>query len=299
MEAKRRLPSWMAGASTSNKVSEPLDSDENDVVTKEEASVVTRTRKPKAKVPTSKHKKEVGVPNDGKSVLVKCEARRKKRELVEKDVVERHRPEPEVVVGKRKRGRARRKEEEEHDPSRNKEEKSYEFESNNENQAPSDDDEEDEDLTVDDLLSIAKEFVANDESDIGQQKPSERECKSKSKSLYTSSSVTTTSLIVPQDTRSPMQEEAPSRHDSIEKTTSKVTLADSISTGDPAQDMLDLLLGPLLKKPIRKEETVLTKDIILSHEVKNQQNDAVITNKPVTWTKKKSSLRDAVAMLLD
>jgi len=157
MEAKRRLPSWMSGASTSNKVSKPLDSEENDVITKEEVSVVTKSRKSKAKVLTSNHKKEVGLPNDGKSVLVKCETRRKKREFVEKDEIERHNIEQEVVVGKRKRGRARRKEEE-RDPSRNKEEKSYEFESNNENQAPSDD-EEDEDLTVDDLLSIAKEVI--------------------------------------------------------------------------------------------------------------------------------------------
>jgi len=139
------------------------------------------------------------------------------------------------------------------------------------------------------------QFVANDKSDIDQQKPSEGQCKSKSKSSYTSSSVTTTSLVVPQDTRSPMREETASHHNSIKNT----TLADSISTGDPAQDMLDLFLGPLLKKPIRKEENVSSKDIILPHKVKNQQNDAVISDKPVTLTKKKSSLRDAVAMLLD
>ncbi|KAI3728487.1 hypothetical protein L6452_17124 [Arctium lappa] len=296
MEAKRRLPSWMAGASTADKVCKPLDSDENDVITKEEVSVVTKSRKPKANVLTSKHKKEVGLPNDGKSFLVKCETRRKKRGFVEKDVIESHNPEQEVVVENRKRGRARRKDEE-HDLSRNKEEKSCEFESNNENQAPSDD-EEDEDLTIDDLLSIAKEFVANDKSDIGQQKPSEGQCKSKSKSSYTSSFVTRTSLVVPQDTRSPMLEETASHHDPIDNT-SKVSLADSQMTGDPAQDMLDLFLGPLLKKPIGKEETISIKDIILPREVKKQQHDAVISDKPVTLTKKKSSLRDAVAMLLD
>lgn len=291
MEAKRRLPSWMAGASTADKMSKPLDSDENEVITKEEVSVVTKSRKPKAKVLTQKHKKEVGLPSDGKSILVKCETRRKKRGFVEKDHGQ------ELVVEKRKRGRAGRKDEE-HGPSTNNEEKSYEFESNNENQVPSDD-EEDEDLTMDDLLSIAEEFVANDKSDIGQQKPSEGRCKSKSKSSCNSSSVTRTSLGVPQDTRSPVQEETASHHDSIENT-SKVTLAaDSRLTGDPAQDMLNLFLGPLLKKPIAKEETISIKNIILPHEVKNQHHDTVISDKPVTLTKKKSSLRDAVAMLLD
>ncbi|KVH95713.1 hypothetical protein Ccrd_002171 [Cynara cardunculus var. scolymus] len=280
MEAKRRLPSWMAGVSAADEVSKPLDSDEHDVITKEDVNVVTRSRKPKAKAVTQKHKKEVGLPSDRKSILVKCGT--KKRGFVEKDVIEGHKPKQEVVVEKRKRGRAGRKDEE-HDPSRNKEEKSYEFEGNNENQAPSDD-EEDEDLT----------FVANNESDIDQQKPSEGRCKSS----YNSSSVTTTSLVVPQDTNSPLKEETASRHDSIENT-SKVALADSRMTGDPAQDMLDLFLGPLLKKPIGKEETISIKDMIFPHEVKNQQNDAVISDKPVTLTKKKSSLRDAVAMLLD
>lgn len=71
-------------------------------------------------------------------------------------------------------------------------------------------------------------------------------------------------------------------------------------TGDPAQDMLDLFLGPLLKKPIAKENTNSTNDIIIPHETKHQQHAAaaVVSNKPVTLTKKKSSLRDAVAMLL-
>lgn len=142
------------------------------------------------------------------------------------------------------------------------------------------------------------QFVENDKSDTGQQKSSKVQCESKSKSSYSSSAVTGTSIIAPQDTRSQIYEEITSHHDSNENK-SEVTLSASRMTGDPAQDMLELFLGPLLKKPIRKEEASSINDIVIPCEIKTQQHDAVISNKPITMTKKKSSLRDAVAMLLD
>ncbi|KAI3787318.1 hypothetical protein L1987_41701 [Smallanthus sonchifolius] len=307
MEEKRRLPSWMmVGASATNKVSKPLEADANGVITSDEVSVVTKSTKPKAKGVTRNHKKEDCLSSD-KNVLVKCETKRRKRGFVEKDVVECRDPDQEVDVEKRMRGRVRRKAEES-DPVRKKSEKSYEFDSSNDNRTLSCDEEGDDDLTMDDVLSIAKEgfffsylhfysdiisriifwylllqFVENDKSDTGQQKPSEVQCELRSKPPYAIS---------------PMHEETDSHHEPVE-TTSKVTLADSKMTGDPAQDMLDLFLGPLLKKSTVKEATGSTNDIIIPHEIKNQQHAAVYSNKPVTLTKKKSSLRDAVAMLLD
>ncbi|CAH1439712.1 unnamed protein product [Lactuca virosa] len=273
MEEKRRLPSWMIGASRTNKLSKTLHQDVNDKV---EVNVGTKSEVPKAKGVSLKHKKEFCPSSDDKSFLVKCETKRKKRGVDEKDVIESHDFKQEVVLEKKKLRKVRRKVEEP-DHSRTKEEHTAQSS-----------DEDDEDLTIDDLLSIAKQFVENEKSDMNHQKSSEGLLKRKSSHSF-SSSVIKTSLIAPQATKSPAQEETALHYESTETT-----------TGDPAQDMLDLLLGPLLKKPIRKEEDTSIRDMIVTHEVTNQQqHDAVVSNKPLNLTKKKSSLRDAVAMLLD
>ncbi|KAI7746609.1 hypothetical protein M8C21_029413 [Ambrosia artemisiifolia] len=281
MAEKRRLPSWMVGGSTINNVSKPLDADASSVVTSDEVRVVTTSTKAKAKGATRNQKKEACLSRD-ESLLVKCQTKRKKRRVVVKDMVDGHDSDREVNVEKRKRGRVKRKVEEP-EPSRKKIKKSYEIDSGSETEALSCD-EEDDDLTMDDVLSIAKEFVENDKRDTGQQKPSEVQSELRSKS--------------PPYARSPMHEETGSHHEPVE-TTSKITLADSCMTGDPAQDMLDVFLGSLLKKPIPKDESSSTNEVTIPHEIKNQQHAAVVSNKPVNFTKKKSSLRDAVAMLLD
>ncbi|CAI9275287.1 unnamed protein product [Lactuca saligna] len=274
MEEKRRLPSWMIGASTTNKVSKTLDKDVND---KAELNLGTKSAIPRGKGVSLKHKKEFCPSSDDKSFLVKCETKRKKRGTDEKDVNESHDFKQEVVLEKKKLRKVRRKVEEPNH-SRTKEEHTAQSS-----------DEDDEDLTIDDLLSIAKQFVENEKSDMNHQKSSEGLLKRKSSHSSSSSSVIKTSLNAPQATKSPAQEETALHYESTETT-----------TGDAAQDMLDLLLGPLLKKSIRKEEDTSIKDMIVTHEVENlQQHDAVVSNKPLNLTKKKSSLRDAVAMLLD
>lgn len=147
MEEKRRLPSWMF-----NKVGKPVDVDENDVISKEKVSKVTESIKPKAKRVIRKKNN-----NDDKSFLVKCETKRKRRGVVEKDVIEcRDHEEEVVVVEKRKRGMVGRKVDDQ--SLRKKKRKEDTYENGNENQASSRDEEED-DLTMEDLLSIAKEVT--------------------------------------------------------------------------------------------------------------------------------------------
>ncbi|XP_076889231.1 uncharacterized protein LOC143539926 [Bidens hawaiensis] len=306
MEEKRRLPSWIiSGSTTNNKVSKSFDADTSSVITSDETSGMTNSTKPRAKGVARNCKKDIGI-SSGENVLVKCETKRKKRRGVEKDVIECREIDQEVNVEKRKRARVKRKDEE-LDTSRKKNKKSYDFDSGDETQDLScddDDDDDDDDLTMDDVLSIAKEFVEKDKSDTGQQKSAQVQCELRSESSYVRSPkmqekdyyyhepVETTSKVT---LRSPkMQEEKDHYHEPIES-----TLADSVMTGDPAQDMLDLFLGPLLKKPIAKAETSSIKGVVVPHETKKQQHPAVVSSKPVTFTKKKSSLRDAVAMLLD
>lgn len=82
--------------------------------------------------------------------------------------------------------------------------------------------------------------------------------------------------------------------------TSEQNLLSSNRTGDPAQDMLDLFLGPLLKKPLEEETRTkfTTNDIDFSNGFsKRNQNDVGQEN--VLLMKTKSSLKDKVALLLD
>lgn len=73
-------------------------------------------------------------------------------------------------------------------------------------------------------------------------------------------------------------------------------------TGDAAQDMLDLFLGPLLKKPPNNEQEIgagKTESMIITNESIKQATSREMWREEATLTKKKSSLKDKVAMFLD
>ncbi|GKE07418.1 hypothetical protein Tco_1399436, partial [Tanacetum coccineum] len=289
MDEKRRLPSWM--------VRKPIKVEIKD---EEEVSVVTECTKPKAK--RVARVKEECLASDGDSFLVKCGTKRKKREAVDKDVIDSRDLEKDDIVEKRKRGTVGAR-----GVSRKKKGKDCELDSGIEIQGLSSDEEEDDDeLTMEDMLMIAKEFVENNKSGNGRQQPSERQCEVKKKSSHIFSSITRTSPIAPHDTGTHQIKEAASHRDSVENT-SEVTLTDFKTTDDPAQDMLDLFLGPLLKKPIRKEETSSIEDVVIPREITSQKHttstypippgrgmgtsqrqDPVISDKPITFAKKKN-----------
>lgn len=73
------------------------------------------------------------------------------------------------------------------------------------------------------------------------------------------------------------------------------------STGDPAQDMLDLLLGPLLSQPPKEEKKadIITDEMIIAHQLKKQNQNVHSNNAAIPLAKKKTSLKDKVAMFLD
>lgn len=81
---------------------------------------------------------------------------------------------------------------------------------------------------------------------------------------------------------------------------SGVTITTS-RTGDPAQDMLELLLGPLLKKPQAGERTLdtLRKDMAIACDFGEDISSQAGVEQEVPLTKKKSSLKDKVAMFLE
>lgn len=93
--------------------------------------------------------------------------------------------------------------------------------------------------------------------------------------------------------------------DSAMGSMSEQSLVSVSRTGDPAQDMLDLFLGPLLKKPVEDQNRAkfTANDIFdiefrkLSETQKNDAGQEHTVAAPVM--KKKSSLKDKVAVLLD
>lgn len=88
-----------------------------------------------------------------------------------------------------------------------------------------------------------------------------------------------------------------------EKSTGVENLATNTRrTGDAAQDMLDLFLGPLLKKPPNNEQEIgagKTESMIITNESIKQATSREMWREEATLTKKKSSLKDKVAMFLD
>ncbi|KAL5761362.1 hypothetical protein ACOSP7_017626 [Xanthoceras sorbifolium] len=132
----------------------------------------------------------------------------------------------------------------------------------------------DAELTEQDLLSIAKEYVESDEL-----QSLDTVCESQNQLLTTISSEKDSkgSFAAP---TSPTHQTTPS-------------LLSASTIGDPAHDMLHLFLGPLLNKPLEKENKM-----DFSNKFSNlSQSDAGEEIVPHKTTK--SSLKDKVAMLLD
>lgn len=73
-------------------------------------------------------------------------------------------------------------------------------------------------------------------------------------------------------------------------------------TGDTAQDMLDLFLGPLLRKPPSKEREygpVESERLLSIQNSDKQVRNSLLLNEEAPVMKKKTSLKDKVAMFLE
>ncbi|XP_009799095.1 uncharacterized protein [Nicotiana sylvestris] len=151
----------------------------------------------------------------------------------------------------------------------------------------------DEDLTVEDLLSIAKEYVNENEQAASG--------KGKSGPVEDVISMSTGSLNCSElDNQSLRRDE---RHsDSIPITETRVEDAPPKvnMSENPTQDMLDVFLGPLLKKTHEEKRVELVREDMMSlaHDL-NKKNQSDPSEGHPVLVKKKSSLKDKVALLLD
>lgn len=160
--------------------------------------------------------------------------------------------------------------------------------------------EEGEELTVEDLVSIAEEYVKADE-DSRRKQTSGRECKLQRQLPTKASSKNDLeeSFIVLDDKHISASCETTSCSSTM-NLVSQESLISSSRTGDPAHDMLDLFLGPLLKKPmeIEKMSEFIAKDVDFTLELKKKSHSD-FGDEMAPPMKKKSSLKDKVSLLLD
>jgi hypothetical protein len=125
----------------------------------------------------------------------------------------------------------------------------------------------------------------------GERQASNRECGSERQVIMTASSC--------KDSRCLLDVPNSNQSSSAHELASEETVSIDRRTADPAQDMLDLFLGPLLKKPLMEENKSFVKDIAFAYEIERQSQNNVVGEEIEPLMKKKSSLKDKVAMFLD
>ncbi|KAI5353475.1 hypothetical protein L3X38_006369 [Prunus dulcis] len=328
--SRRRLPQWMLGISSAGQARKPSNGKEEGPASYETETLgenshilvkcETKRRKRKsaeqdadyeANVPENKCSglgrrkvQESGAPERQKAketlgenshVLVKCETKRRKRNSNEQDA-ECDGTFPE----KNCNGHGRRKVQESDAPKKEKAKgSSCGSDEELEVRTWTDDDVE---LTVEDLVIIAEEYIRADGNINQEEEASNQECESDSRFPEIVSSgneledsadaqiCNRRSLIADTTTFKPNRSLA-----------SKGIGLNSGGTGDPAQDMLDLFLGPLMKKTVEKESEsrFLTEDVTFAHEIIRESHSNVVKEGIAPIMKKKSSLKDKVAMFLD
>ncbi|XP_020094606.1 uncharacterized protein LOC109714405 [Ananas comosus] len=168
------------------------------------------------------------------------------------------------------------------------------------------------DLSVEDLMSIAEEYVNADK---------EKQCKS-STAKEPNSETRSSSLSVSSNTNL----ERLAQDAALSKALSKCSVIKSSlyftgsqtsevknpvdelcstnirAMGDPARDMLDLFLGPLLRESSVKEqktEAVETLSGLTTYGINKQDTSREVRRGEEPVMKKKSSLKDKVALFLD
>lgn len=189
--------------------------------------------------------------------------------------------------------------------------KNYGTESGDDIEAPSSTEgSEDGGLTVEDLMGMAEECVETSKKKECQQK---RTSEPKSESQFQSRPILSENelggSLQPSGSVHEMSTGATTECISYlieNERDEKESLAgrDAIAvnrTGDPAQDMLNLFLGPLLKKPQKEEKTLdlLSVNMKIHCNFDKHGESGVAVEHQAPLTKKKSSLKDKVAMFLD
>ncbi|KAH9626319.1 hypothetical protein KSS87_012863 [Heliosperma pusillum] len=290
---RRQLPSWMLRQCTAEQTSNSEVKKQND-----SEALDAETSQSQKKVQKRKHNSEVPLLENESHVLKKCEAKTRDRKSSHQEA-DQHDKDPFLLkqckTSKRKRtdkegndqgydlpksnleaddGSMRKKYRGNTSGRKKKKKTDLSVEDSYDGAVCNEDE-----LTVEDLVSIAEEYLSAD------MEPENLQLNSKTRSE--------------KDPTAQKNDMKPHTHNPF---STKSILTDPLCSGesDPSQDMLDLLLGGFLKKSkeAERKNDAITKNIILDYDVsRRSQNDTVGVVVPIM--KKKASLKDKVAMLLN
>ncbi|TKY67699.1 hypothetical protein E2542_SST10594 [Spatholobus suberectus] len=153
------------------------------------------------------------------------------------------------------------------------------------------------DLTVEDLMAIAEQYVKDYENKDRKEISSRQR---ESKWLFQVTNETGTTLDSPCENKNSSRSGMEALSNST-STTGELIATNTSQTGDPAQDMLDLFLGPLLRKTLEKEERSksIVENVEITHEFTRPSQDELAGEEIVPLMKKRNTLKDKVAMFLD
>ncbi|XP_059649848.1 uncharacterized protein LOC132295571 [Cornus florida] len=291
---KRQLPLWMLGVGVTDQSKENANVNNDNNINKPDANerIASKPSQPKS----IKAGKEPPVETDS-CLPATRETKRRKRKLSQSIDGDCDSNICENGMAKKKNVGVRGALVKVSAPRKGRKAKSSTVESSEDVDNPSPSDDEGE-LTVEDLMSIAKEYIETDKDTDQQQlldRKQEEECQWSATSFSTDR--LEGSLNVPQCSRKlPMPKET-----TFTENSTKEGIISNPITGDPTQDMLDLFLGPLLNKPLEEEKKVesIVQDLTFSYELKIHNQNDVLGEELVPLTKKKSSLKDKVAFFLD
>ncbi|RZC57960.1 hypothetical protein C5167_005264, partial [Papaver somniferum] len=331
---KRQLPSWMLGATKTEQTEKPKRKNEKTSILGIQQA--PKVLKPK-RIPLAK-KEVVGISEDSalkmdSNVLVKCRTRKRKPASERLDLDN----DDEIVdddddedIGLRKK-RTRKRVEEVGSKfqlsacSMKRNRKDSKMGGRDECLVTSLS-EEDEELMVEDLMTIAEEYVKADEGNKCQQSEAKdpeptqlpvsfdfyrNDSRSSIEAIQTSKDFTvsmkerSTSTFSKNNRESSedggiiissMKERSTSTFNKNNRESSEDggIISSQSRTGDSTQDMLDLFLGPLLRIPqtAEKKSESITEDFNLARESRKQKRSEVYGEEVVPLTKKKSSLKD-------
>ncbi|XP_041012933.1 uncharacterized protein LOC121256267 [Juglans microcarpa x Juglans regia] len=282
--SRRHLPLWMLGVTAANENNNHAPEGLMPQAYHSESKTVT-------KGPDNGNLfQEKGTSGVNSHSFVKCERKRKRKSSQQEakcdDIIT-------ETVSEKKKYKSRRKVQASIACKRQKEKASdFGRDEEFENQPQTDDDVE---LIMDDLMTIAEEYVEAEKNKDWQASNSEYGSRRKVPMKLSSSNDSGGLLDVPNSNRGSPP------HDLTAFDSCNVTGASEIDmrTGDPAQDMLDLFLGPLLKKSLKEENKPFVKDMQFAYEFERLNQNNVLGEQAEPLMKKKSSLSEKVAKFLD
>lgn len=155
---------------------------------------------------------------------------------------------------------------------------------------------DDIELTIEDLMAIAEEYVRDYEKK-KQKEASNSQCKSVKH--FPTTGEYGNSLDSHCERKRSSTPEREGLYSSTSNKASELVPTRTTQTGDPAQEMLELLLGPLPKKPHKEENKSIIESVEFTFESAGKSQDEFSGEDKVPLTKRKCSLKDKVGLFLD